>query len=127
MQRKIMVVDDDPDVRFTIKLKLEKIDDQYTVIPVESGIQCFELLNKDQIPDLILLDIMMPEMSGWEIYKKLKENKDWMGIPIVFLTARTDRMAENVGGFLGDDYVEKPCDILEIKEKIDKLLKNTNQ
>ena len=127
MQRKIMVVDDDPDVRFTIKLKLEKIDDQYTVIPVESGNQCFELLKKDKIPDLILLDIMMPEMSGWEIYKRLKENKDWMGIPIVFLTARTDRIAENAGGFLGDDYIEKPCDILEIKGRIDKLLKNTNK
>jgi CheY-like chemotaxis protein len=127
MRKKIMVVDDDPDVRYTMKLKLEKIDDQYTVIPVESGMQCLELLKKNEIPDLILLDIMMPEMSGWEIYNKLKEKKDWSGIPVVFLTARTDRMAENAGGFLGDDYIEKPCDVLEIKERIDKVLKNTSQ
>ncbi len=118
-----MVVDDDPDVRYTIKFKLEKIDDRYTVIPVESGIQCFELLKKNEIPDLILLDIMMPKMSGWKIYNKIKDNNDWKSIPIVFLTARMDQIAKNAGGFLGDDYIEKPCDILEIKEKIDKILK----
>ena len=50
----------------------------------------------------------MLEMSGWQVFDKLKENPLWKDIPVVFLTARTDEIAENTGGFFGDDYIEKP-------------------
>ena len=99
--------------------------DEYEVIPARNGVECFELLKNNEIPDLILLDIMMPEMSGWQVFDKLKENPAWKDIPIVFLTARTDEMAENAGSFLGDDYIEKPVDAKELKKRIDKVLKKT--
>lgn len=116
-----MVVDDDVGVIYTIKRGLEGTD-EYEVTTVTSGVECIDLLKNKKIPDLILLDIMMPEMSGWETYKKLKENDKWKNIPIVFLTARTDRIAKDTGGFLGDDYIEKPFKVPELKMRIEKIL-----
>ena len=122
MVKKIMVVDDNPDVIFSIKNGLEGIgSNSYEIIGAESGKKCIEILLSDQIPDIILLDIMMPDMSGWETFDKLKENDAWREIPVVFLTARTDRVAKNAGGFLGDDYIEKPFDIQDIQRRIEKL------
>ena len=121
--KKIMLVDDEEDQVFGIKKALEdKYGDEYKVIPANNGAECFELLKNNELPDLILLDIMMPEMSGWEVFDKLRDNPSWEKIPIVFLTARTDRIAENAGDFLGDDYIEKPVDAEELKKRIDKVL-----
>ena len=124
--KKIMLVDDDEDLIFGIKTALEdKYGDELEIIPANSGMKCLELLKNNEMPDLILLDIMMPEMSGWEVFNKLKDNPSWRDIPIVFLTVRTDRVAENAGSFLGDDYIEKPVKTEELKNRIDKVLKNT--
>ena len=125
--KKIMVVDDEPDQIYVIKKSLEKAGVTYEIITANSGAQCLEFLEKNQIPDLILLDIMMPEMSGWIVFDKLKDNVMWEKIPIIFLTARTDKIAENAGGFLGDDFIEKPFDTKNLKSRIDKVLKDTNQ
>ena len=124
--KKIMVVDDEPDQIYAIKKSLEKTGGTYEIIPANSGAQCLEFLEKNQIPDLILLDIMMPEMSGWIVFDKLKDNASWEKIPIIFLTARTDKIAEDAGGFLGNDFIEKPFDVKDLKSRIDKVLKNTN-
>ena len=127
MKKKIMVVDDDSAVVLIVKSGIESIDKDYEITTATSGKECLELLKNNNIPDLILLDIMMPEISGWEIYKKLKAHDMWRKIPVVFLTARTDRAARDAGGFLGDDYIEKPFIIPELKDRIDKILeKNLN-
>ncbi|HDM67117.1 MAG TPA: response regulator [Thermoplasmatales archaeon] len=118
---KIMVVDDSREVILSIAQGLKEIDDSYEVIPAESGRKCLEIL-ETEIPDAILLDIMMPEMSGWEVYDKIRDNPKWESIPILFLTARTDRIAENAGKFLGDDYIEKPFDPMDLKNRIDKAI-----
>ena len=120
MVKKIMVVDDNPDIILSIKSGLEVVAGDYEIIGAESGEKCLELL-ETETPDLILLDIMMPEMSGWETFDKLKENALWGKIPVVFLTARTDSVAKNAGGFLGDDYIEKPFEIAELKRRIDEI------
>ncbi len=120
MVKKIMIVDDNPDIILSIKSGLEVVAGDYKIIGAESGEKCLELL-KTETPDLILLDIMMPEMSGWETFDKLKGNASWGKIPVVFLTARTDRVAKNAGGFLGDDYIEKPFEIAELKRRIDEI------
>jgi CheY-like chemotaxis protein len=120
MVKKIMVVDDNPNIILTIKSGLEVVAGDYEIIGAESGEKCLELL-ETETPDLILLDIMMPEMSGWETLDKLKGNASWGKIPVVFLTARTDKFAKNAGGFLGDDYIEKPFEIAELKRRIDEI------
>jgi len=123
MVKKIMVVDDEPSVVFTVKHGLEKLDADYQVTGVDSGKKCLELLEQNQIPDLIILDIMMPEMSGWETLKRIKENLKWKNIPVVFLSARTDHVAKHAGGFLGEDYIDKPFKVPELRQRIEKILK----
>jgi len=123
MVKKILICDDDPGVIFTVKTGIENLDSNYKITTVNSGKNCLELLEKGEIPDLLLLDIMMPDMSGWETYQKIRETIDNKKLPIVFLTARTDRIAKDAGGFLAEDYIEKPFKIPELKERIDKILK----
>ena len=120
--KKIMIVDDNPDIRSSIKYALEYNSD-YEVICVESGSSCYELLKNNEIPDLIILDIMMPGMSGWMLSDRLRENSSWKEIPVIFLTARCDRFAEDLGRKLGEDYIKKPFDIKDLKQRIDEILK----
>jgi len=124
MKKTIMIVDDNADVIMSVKHGIEDLDAGYEVISVESGQQCLDFLKDNKHPDLILLDIMMPEMTGWETFDRIKESNSWENIPIVFLTARTDRIAENAGRFLGEDYIEKPFEVADLKKRIDKVLLN---
>jgi DNA-binding response OmpR family regulator len=122
----ILVVDDNPDVLTSLKVGLEEASGDYQILMAEDGKKCLEMLKNNTKPDIILLDIMMPQMSGWEVFDRIKENPSWKTIPIVFLTARTDRTAKNAGSFLGDDYVEKPFNISDLKKRIEILLNNNN-
>ena len=126
-KKRIMVVDDNPDVLLSIKHGLEALDPDFEVVGVESGEECIQLLESGKIPDLIMLDIMMPGLSGWETYKRIKDRPEWKAIPLIFLTARTDEIARRVGEFLGDDYIEKPFETKELKERIDKILREKNK
>ena len=119
-----MVVDDEPDIIFSIRKVLEeKAGDGYNIISAGNGKQCLELLKNNEMPDLILLDIMMPEMNGWVLYDMIKNNASWKDIPIVFLTARKDKLAVGAGELLGDDYITKPFESEELVNRIDKVLK----
>jgi len=120
--KRIMFVDDNTDLTYVVKKRLEKLDSNYEVIGANSGKECFELLNEGKIPDLILLDIMMPDIDGWDIFAKLKENPSWRDIPIVFLTAKTDPYSRGFGKIPAQDYIEKPFEIPELKERLDRLL-----
>jgi CheY-like chemotaxis protein len=124
--KKIMIVDDEPDQIFTVSQTLANFGDEYEIISAEGGKKCIDLLENNGIPDVILLDIMMSDMNGWEVYDRLKGNPLWEKIPVIFLTARTDRIAKSAGDFLGDDYIEKPFDREELKRRIDKLLVNNS-
>ena len=122
MSKKILIVDDDPGITYTVKHGLEGLNEDFKVTSVESGLKCLQLLKNEEKPDLILLDIMMPDMSGWETYNKIKENLVWKDIPIVFLTARKDQIAKSAGNFFGEDYIEKPFRIPDLKQRINKIL-----
>ena len=126
MMKTILVVDDNPDVLTSLKVGLEETSGDYQILMAEDGKKCLEMLKNNTKPDIILLDIMMPQMSGWEVFDRIKENPSWKTIPIVFLTARTDRTAKNAGSFLGDDYIEKPFNISDLKKRIEILLNNNN-
>ena len=121
---KILVVDDEEDQLFTVKKTLEYADKNFDIITANSGSNCLQYLKNNDKPDLILLDIMMPEMTGWEVYDKIKENDNWRDIPIVFLTARTDETAEKAGKFFGEDYIEKPFDSQDLIDRIKRIVKN---
>ncbi len=121
MPKKIMVVDDEPDILFTVGQVLETSG--YEVIKVKNGKECIDKLNELQdVPDLVLLDIMMPEISGWDVAAKIKENPAWKEIPIVFLTAKGDIMSIGMGNLTAEDYIVKPFDIKDLKERVNKIL-----
>jgi two-component system response regulator VicR len=117
-----MIVDDEPDILTSVGQVLEVSG--YKVIKAHDGKDCLEKLN-EEIPDLVVLDIMMPEMSGWDVAAKIKENPKWNKIPIMFLTAKGDTMSRGMGSMTSEDYVVKPFDIVDLKNRIDKILTKT--
>lgn len=122
MKRNIMIVDDNPDLLYMVKREIEHLADEFEVTGATSGKKCFELLKKGDIPDLILLDIMMPEMSGWDVLAKLRGESAWKHIPVIFLTAKDDDTSKGLGTLTSDDYITKPFEITDLKERIDKVL-----
>ena len=119
MSKKIMIVDDEPDVRMSVGQMLEVSG--YTVIEAENGTDCLNKL-EEKIPDLVLLDIMMPGMNGWDVAAKIKEKPEWSNIPIVFLTAKGDEMSIGIGHLASEDYIVKPFDIVDLKRRIEKIV-----
>ena len=121
MSKVILVVDDEPDILLTVSQMLEMSG--YTVIQAKDGVECINKLNElEATPDLVLLDIMMPDVSGWDVAAKIKENPSWNEIPIVFLTAKGDVMSMGMGRLSSEDYIVKPFNITDLKERIDKVL-----
>lgn len=102
----VMVVDDTP---ANLVLMNDLLQEQYTVKVASSGARALKIANGDKPPDLILLDIMMPELDGYEVCRQLKANPVTRGIPVIFLTARTEEHDEEMGLELGAvDYITKP-------------------
>ena len=121
--KKIMVVDDNPDMISTVKRGLEALSAGYTIIEAETGKDCIELLEKGERPDLILLDIMMPKMDGWDTAAHIKSNQRWKNIPLVFLTAKTDNISTGIGKITSRDYIKKPFDLFDFRKRLDTILK----
>jgi len=123
MKKKILIVDDNVDILFTIKKGLEHLDENYDVYLAQNEKKFFEQMENKKKPDLILLDIMMPDINGWDLFAKIKENSNWNSIPIVFLTAKTDGYSIGFGKKNADAYLTKPFEIKTIKETMDNIFR----
>ncbi len=116
--KKVLVVDDEPDTLELVKLVLESAG--FKTLLATSGREALKLAEASK-PDLVLLDIMMPDMDGWEVFRKLKEKDP--AIPIAILTAK----AQNIDRLLGlhvlkaDDYITKPFGKNELIDRVKKL------
>lgn len=122
MSKTILVVDDEPDILMSVSQTLEIFG--YNIVKANNGQECIEkLCEMKNNPDLVLLDIMMPEISGWDIAAKIKDNPDWKKIPIVFLTAKGDTMSIGMGNLTAVDYIVKPFDLKDLKQRLEKILK----
>ena len=83
----------------------------------------FEVLEKSHtIPTVILLDISMPKMNGWGVLDSLKRNPQWKYIPIIFISGEKDNLAKNFGKIFGNDFIEKPFEIKNLKVRIERVL-----
>jgi putative two-component system response regulator len=103
------------------------LKDKYNVYPIPSGEKLFEILEK-VIPDLILLDVVMPEMDGYEVMKRLKVNRQSQDIPVIFLTSRDDPGNELEGLSLGAiDYISKPFSPALLAQRIENHLLISSQ
>ncbi len=120
MTRKtIMVVDDEP---FNLEIVEELLAEKYDIHSVSSGIECLERISSIN-PDMILLDVGMPEMDGYQVCRVLKEKPPFTNIPIMFVSAR-GTLEERLEGYQagGDDYVIKPFEGAELQLKLENLL-----
>lgn len=105
MKTKILLVDNEHDIVEFLQYNLEK--EGFGVIPAYDGIEALEKIK--QKPDLVILDIMMPKLDGFEVYQKIRENNEYKNIPIIFLTAKSGEIDEIKGLELGaSDYIQKP-------------------
>ena len=121
-QRKILIVDDETINLDFFDLMLSKLG--FTVEKASDGLEALELV-KRFLPDIILLDNVMPNMSGWELTKILKNDPKYMEIPIVMFSALDD-VKDKVEGFeVGvDDYITKPFNFSEVLARIRAVLRN---
>ncbi len=120
---KIMIVDDEPEIVFLVRKLLEK--ENYEVSAASTGEECLERLKNDA-PDLVLMDIMMPGMGGWEACRKIKEDPKTKHIPVAMLTVRSGgEDVERSFHFANcDAHISKPIDKEKLLSTIAWLLKN---
>jgi putative two-component system response regulator len=117
---KVLVVDDNPPSRMTAVALLSV--EGYAVIEASDGPQALTRVNQES-PDIILLDVSMPGMDGFEVCRELKRNRKTRLIPIVFVTALDDRRARLQGIEAGgDDFLTKPFDQLQLSARVRSLV-----
>lgn len=122
---KILVMDDDKDFLDTTRVMLE--DHGFEVAAVTRGKECLKKLESFE-PDILILDIMMPEKSGFEVCKELKSSVDYQGIPIIMLTALDKKLSETKHSLFegleleAEDYITKPVDPQELIFRINRQL-----
>ena len=118
MQYKILIVDDDENICELLRLYLQK--DGFEVIVANDGRQAVDFANKYS-PDLILLDIMLPQLDGWQVCREIRKTSE---VPIIMLTAKSETFDKILGLELGaDDYVSKPFDTKEVIARIKAVLR----
>jgi DNA-binding response OmpR family regulator len=124
-QPKLLVVDDDPDILDAITIILAT--QPYTIDTARDGVECVDKVRAD-IPDLIILDLLMPKKDGFAVVRELRENPKYAKVPILILTSvREDasrRRYELETGLAMDvqDYVEKPISPMDLLDRVKKLL-----
>ena len=120
-KEKILVVDDDVNICELLRLYIER--DDYQVVIANDGEQAVELFNREQ-PDLVLLDIMLPKMDGWQVCKEIRKTSNR---PIIMLTAKGELFDKILGLELGaDDYIIKPFEAKEVIARIHAVLRRTS-
>ena len=125
MTHKILIVDDEPNIVVPLQFLIEQ--NGFQVMVAASGEESLEAISKFR-PDLILLDIMLPGIDGYEVCEIVRLNPEWRNTKIIFLTAMGRDVDIAKGMVLGaDDYITKPFSNKEIIAKINKLLNNNDE
>ena len=121
MQYKILIVDDDENICELLRLYLEK--DGFETVVANNGEQVVDYAAK-YTPDLILLDIMLPKLDGWQVCREIRKSSD---VPIIMLTAKGETFDKILGLELGaDDYISKPFDTKEVIARIKAVLRRSS-
>ena len=129
MSKKVLTVDDDPDISIFVKTVLE--ENVYTPLGARNG-EAGLSMARDEAPDLIILDVLMPKQSGIRMYRELKSNESLKNIPVIILSGiakRTFLRSQEALTEFGDQpvpepdvYMEKPVEPLELAETVKKLI-----
>ena len=123
-EKKILIVDDEDHIRELLKFNLEKSG--YNVYTANDGLEGLQLARGKQV-DLILLDLMLPGMDGFEVCKEIRKDNIISNVPIIMLTAKSEEIDKILGLELGaDDYITKPFSIRELSARVKALLRRSN-
>jgi DNA-binding response OmpR family regulator len=119
----VFVVDDDPSIR-TLVVKALTFKG-YDVVEAEDGLKASEALGRmKKLPDLMICDVMMPTIDGFSLARMVKSHDELKGMPIIFLTAKTQPRDQATGISLGArHYMQKPFNIHELLEKVEKTIR----
>jgi DNA-binding response OmpR family regulator len=121
-RKKILIVDDEPDVIKILRFSL--LREGYEVVDASNGLDGLSKARQEK-PDLIIMDVMMPKMNGYEVVRMLKYDAKHKHIPIIMLTARTQENDKRLGLTTGaDEYIFKPFELKELLAKIDEMVKH---
>ena len=122
---KVLIVEDEVNIRQLVKYNLEK--ESYQVIEAEDGLQGLRLAKAEK-PDLVLLDLMLPQMDGLEVCRSLKGNQATSALPIIMLTAKSEEIDKVIGLELGaDDYMTKPFSPRELVARVKAVLRRSQK
>ena len=120
MSKRVLVVDDEPNIRLSLEFLMRKAG--YEVTGVEDGEAALAAV-KAAAPDLMLLDVTLPKLNGYEVCEAVRANPEWKGVRILMLTARGREIEREKGLALGaDDYVTKPFATKDVVERVQALL-----
>ena len=123
-EEKILIVDDEEHIRELLKYNLEK--NSYKCITAKDGIEALKI-SKDQRPRLVLLDLMLPKMDGYEVCKAIRKDNEISSTPIIILSAKDEEFDKVLGLELGaDDYITKPFSVREVLARVKAILRRTN-
>jgi len=121
VKRKVVCVEDDPEIIDLIKLILDRKGFEF--VGVLGGHEGLETMRRVK-PDLVLLDLMMPEMDGWEVYKRMKADETLRNIPVIVVTADGQPITRVLGLHIAkvDDFITKPFGPQDLVRSIEKVL-----
>ena len=120
-QLRVVCIEDEPEMIDLVRLILGRRG--FLVIGANGGIEGLETVRQEK-PDLVLLDLMMPDMDGWEVYQQIKADPELRDIPVVVVTAKAQSIDKVLGLHIAkvDDYITKPFGPQELLESVEKLL-----
>ncbi len=122
MKKSVFVIDDEKDIQDILRVNLQ--NEGYDVTAFSSGETALKAMNPRELPDLIVLDIMMEGIDGYEFCRKLRASDEFRSVPILFLSAKTEEFDKVLGLELGaDDYMTKPFGIKELKSRVKAILR----
>jgi two-component system response regulator VicR len=119
--KKIVCIEDEPEMIDLVKLILSRYG--FEVIGATGGRSGLEAIRKHK-PDLVLLDLMMPDMDGWEVYQQMKADSEMKEIPVVVVTAKAQSIDKVLGLHIAkvDDYITKPFGPDDLRNSIERVL-----
>ncbi len=120
-KRRILCIEDEPEMIDLIRLILERKG--FEVLGAVGGQEGLEAIRREK-PDLILLDLMMPDVDGWEVYRQMKADDELKDIPVVVVTAKAQSIDKVLGLHIAkvDDYVTKPFGPSDLLESVERIL-----
>lgn len=121
-EKRVVCIEDEQEMIDLVRLILGRKG--FQVIGANGGVEGLEIVRKEH-PDLILLDLMMPDMDGWEVYQQIKADEELKEIPVVVVTAKAQSIDKVLGLHIAkvDDYITKPFGPQELLESVEKILK----